>query len=375
MSHKLVHEEPIDSCRTIVQFILDHAGDDPQHSLIREALLQDLLWKLTFVGNSAKAVFMAQGLYYALPPNLRKIFSVENLGLSTLMTLPTHAKRHRNIGIITIIKPELQAVLTALGRERDSAADEGRGSFRYWFADVEREDRDPLSVVVTMVGYPRNVPCVIATNQILDLFSFDLLLIVGIAAGPKGKVELGDVVAADRIHDYEHVRSELVEKKVVEKPRPLFMNVPPNIYTDIVNYNDSEMSKHFNALLRSVPQQVLPYDKTRIGWKRKYVKRSDIRPRFHRGTITAGERLFADNGLKTLRDSADCRILAGDQEDSGFAQACEAKKLEWCVFRGIADHGDARKNDGWHFTASLAAAAAAVSFLKHAYHRPSEQWF
>jgi nucleoside phosphorylase len=86
--------------------------------------------------------------------------------------------------------------------------------------------------------------------------------------------------------------------------------------------------------------------------------------------MAAGERLIADGSLAEMR-TWDGRILAGDQEDSGFAQACDFNKTAWCVFRGISDHGDPLKNKNWHFAAALTAAATAYAFIEQAY-RPAE---
>jgi nucleoside phosphorylase len=309
-------------------------------------------------------------MYYSLPAGIRSLFSAESLGLRELAGLPTHKKLHKNVGIVTIIKPELDAVLLGLGRGVQDPEDERRGPFRYWYDEIERPEKPPLSVVVTMVGRARNVPCAIAVNQLLNLFTFDLLMLVGIAAGPKGEVKLGDVVAAERVYDYEHVRSELIKEKIIEKQRPLFVDIPDNIQNDLAIYNDQLMKVLFNHLLKSVSKKKLPYRK--VNRRRVPYSLSELKSSFHRGTVTAGERLFADGRLKEMVTNFDQRIRAGDQEDSGFAQVCKANNVQWCVFRGIADYGDPRKNDGWHVTASIAAASASLTFLKYTYQLPSD---
>ena len=91
----------------------------------------------------------------------------------------------------------------------------------------------------------------------------------------------------------------------------------------------------------------------------------DFVPSLHnRATIAAGEKLFADGSLRRMCKSADQRIRAGDQEDSGFAQAAGSKTINWCIFRGICDYGDPGKGKHWQRIAALAAASAAVTFLK-----------
>jgi nucleoside phosphorylase len=184
---------------------------------------------------------------------------------------------------------------------------------------------------------------------------------IGIAAGPHDKVKLGDVVAANWVYDYEHVRREIIEGKRVERARPFHLSVPKNIGADLGLYEESWMRNRLASVLRNFDEYELP------------LPPAEINPKWHVGTIAAGEKLFADGSLNDLRLKYDDEIRAGDQEDSGFAQACVFREVPWCIFRGIADYGDATKNKVWHPTASLAAASAAYTFLQHAYRLPSAE--
>lgn len=110
-------------------------------------------------------------------------------------------------------------------------------------------------------------------------------------------------------------------------------------------------------------------------WGRKIVKphrHNAAKAQVTRGTILAGERLFADGSLKKMLVDVDNRIRAGDQEDSGFGQACDDFEIDWQVFRGISDYGNPRKHKLWQEFAALSAAAALASFLKHTYRAPSD---
>jgi nucleoside phosphorylase len=188
------------------------------------------------------------------------------------------------------------------------------------------------------------------------------MMLIGIAAGPQEKVTLGDVVAANWVYDYEHVRREKNKGKKIEKPRPFHIPVPKNISADLELYEEAWLKNRLQSVLAQVDAYTLP------------VPPAEINPRFHVGTIAAGEKLFADNSLDELRSKYDDEIRAGDQEDSGFAQACDFRDIPWCIFRGISDYGDATKNKEWHSTASLAAASAAYAFLQHAFRVHSERF-
>jgi nucleoside phosphorylase len=109
-----------------------------------------------------------------------------------------------------------------------------------------------------MVGYPRNVPCAIAVETLLNSYSVDLMMLVGIAAGPRDKVTLGDVVAANWVYDYEHVRRELAKGKKVEKPRPFHIPVPKHISADLGEFEESWFKNRLDLVLKDVDAYTLP---------------------------------------------------------------------------------------------------------------------
>jgi len=353
------NEDLAESCRSMVHFVGKHADDDDQS--VRDALLRDLCWKAQRVDPFDRAKVLAEVGYELLPRAVRSTFSSGRMRMDELRALRSGHKRKKDIGIVTALGKEMRMLLLALGRPDGlDREDERIGNFNYWYADVDRGGRPKLSVVTTMVGRPRNVPCAIAVDHLLRTFDVDLMLMVGIAAGPKDKVKLGDVVYGEGVYDYEHKRLELrdiigkVLRKKVELPRPLWIDIEDVVRFALQRFEGKPMAETFAALLREIDSAQLPA--TEVG-----------QPSVRNGTIGAGEKLIADGSLPRMRKIVDERIRAVDQEDSGFAQACKANGMPWCVFRGICDYGDPGKGDKWHAVASLAASVAAVSFLRTAW--------
>jgi nucleoside phosphorylase len=270
--------------------------------------------------------------------------------------LRSHERTHRNIALVSVIRPELKAVLFTLGRDPNDENHVSYGPFRYWTGNIQGTGGSMLSYVLTMVGEPRNVPCAIAVQNLLANYSVDLLVLIGVAAGPHYKVNLGDPVAINSVYDYEHVRAELVEGQSIEKPRPEWFRLETSIRNDVAYFDGEGSSEKFTKLLLSVPPDWIP----------EGITVQSISPTYRKGTCAAGERLFADGALDQMW-KYDERIIAGDMEDSGFAQVCEFYKLPWVIFRGIADFGDPHKNSKWHLLSSLSAASAAMTFLSRAY--------
>lgn len=176
------------------------------------------------------------------------------------------------------------------------------------------------------------------------------------AGGPKSKVKLGDIVFAKQVYDYEHVRAEISEGRKIEKQRPLYIPAPQSVRQDLERYDHTHTQDRVRLAIGRLSPDKVPT--------------KGLSPQFHPATIAAGERLFADGSLEELRNW-DETIRAGDQEDSGFAQACDFQSIPWVVLRGIADYGDPQKtkdkDKGWQFTASLTAACAGHTFLERAY--------
>lgn len=358
------HENALDSCRSILLIMREYRTTDkthPNNPLIQEALLEDLCEKSKGVPTSERAFFLTEGLYYRAPERIRELFQEEVFAADKLATLLSHTKQAANVGLITVIRPELQALSFGLGRDLDAQDFTSHGPFRYWSGKIPRHSREDFTYVLTMVGKPRNVHCALAVQNLLENYAVDLIVLIGIAAGPKSKVALGDAVPVEHVLDYEHVRSELDGDKIVEKWRPELPDIDQNIQNDLAFIDENRFAANFRDCLHRIPDAWLPPGK----------KRDDIHPSVKRGTSVAGERLFADGRLEEMVTMRDDRIRAGDQEDSGFAQACEFHRKKWIIFRGIADYGDPAKQDGWHPVASLSAACAALDFLTYAYRSPS----
>ncbi len=362
---KIKKENVIDGSKTILKFMNLYNGDSEEHELIRKALFEDLYGKLSEVNEIKRSLLLNPGLKLILPKNIRDMFKDEKVENFNMAFLLNKLKEHKNIAVVTALKKELDGVLFALNLPKDSPPGMDSKVFRYWFSDIDRENRDSLSVVVTMIGDSRNVPAAIAVEHLLNHFTVDLMIFIGIAAGPKDKVKIGDVVVSDRVLDYEHVRSELIMSKIIEKPRPLYLEISSRIKNDLSTFDVKIMHSLFNELKNRLSEKDFP-NEINIG---------SFVPSFHRGTLIAGERLFADGKISEFKKSIDERIRACDQEDSGFAQACKFRDIEWCVFRGISDYGDPQKKKDMHFLASISAASAAVTFLKNFYRLPNKNDF
>ena len=354
-----IDEKKFDSCKALTYFIQEYFNKNIPNDDVNESIIRDLIWKMKNLNPLEKAIIMANSWFNLLPLKIQESFPDLNINFDERTLVKSYKKKHYDIGIVTILKCELEAILSALGGGDINNEDLISDDFRYWFSEIKRYGKKSLSSVTTIVGEPLNLPCSIAVEHLLNDFDIDLLVLVGIAAGPKNKVKLGHVVCSERVFDYEHVRLE--KKKLlgiptlleVKHPRPLYIDVSKKVRNAIQLFDENLMCSYFQELLNKTERRLLP-----LGLKENF------KPKFHKGTIAAGEKLLADGSLLKYIKSTDQRIRAGDQEDSGFAQVARFKNIDWCIFRGICDYGDHSKNDNWHYISSLAAASTCVTFLK-----------
>lgn len=378
-------ETASDSCRTIARLLLKERGSEDPDDEKCLAMLGDLCAKAEGIHDRSRAVALCQGFYAVLPAAIRSSLPITMKTIIGLDALPAVGRQHRDIGIVTVIPIEREAVLCALGLQRTLEADAESRRYRYWNTEIERPGRSPLSVVVTMVGEPRNVPCALAVEHMLNQYDVDLLVLVGICAGPRSKTRIGDVVVGHRILDYEHVRSErrpargrrgLAKHRAAtrprgtrppeEKPRPLSLEVPQYMMGNLSHMSADVVRRVFQERRRAWGDIAVP-----SGFEEEQA------PRLNPGTIASGERLLADGRLEEMRVSHDDRIRGGTQDDSGFAQACNVNGKGWIVFRGVSDYGEFDKpsDDEWQPLGALSAACAAVAFLARTYHCPRDSSF
>jgi nucleoside phosphorylase len=347
-----------EDCRAILHF-LKESPQAKSVELIKRALTQDLCWRIPKVRVAERAVILAEAWHQLLPDDIRAVFPASSLGIEELSQATRQQKERRDVGIVTVIGPELLAVLRAMGRLANDRPDQKSGSFSYWFGKVERVNDVPLSIVVTVVAEPRNVPAALAVAQLLRDFDVGLLLLTGICAGVRGKVGLGDVVWARVVYDYEGARLERTGPWPFwffrRRARPREWNAPKRVLVAMQQYDPPNMHRLWKQLMQDLRSEDLPED-----WSSRV-------PSMHSGTIAVGEKLIADGSLRRMFRRVDQEIRAGAMEDSGFAQAAEAYGVPWCIFRGVSDHADPLKGDKWRNASAVAAAAAAIIFLR-------EQW-
>jgi nucleoside phosphorylase len=273
-----------------------------------------------------------------------------------------------------LLKVLVYAAKIALGiGQKDAPVNIVRG-YRYWETDLLNQIRDePFNIVLTMVGHDRRVNCANACRTLFDNYEVGLCVLLGIAAGPQEKVDLGDVVVGEAVWDYEPMRLE----KAGPRKRPDTFNIDKKLGRDIQYFDPDDTGwvdffREKFAILKRRAKVPLEIDE-------------DWKPKFHSNIILSGDKLVADDSLEKKRNEYHEGMRALEMEASGFAPTCEECDVLWLVFRGISDFGNPETKDRkdpvtgsqkvWQKTAALSAATALVSFIQHEYRRDQEKPF
>jgi adenosylhomocysteine nucleosidase len=256
--------------------------------------------------------------------------------------LPT-TRREVDVVILAVKPVELTACLAAFEVPEDSMPSTlGTSGLCAWFAD-----RDGLRYAIAMVGTAGNVESALVLGGLRETLSTSCAVLVGMAAGVRGDVNLGDVVVAEQVVAYEFAR--MVEGGAIYQPR--FYNVQERRIRNATQIH--RVRPNWSEGVRVGASHLSTLDL----WPEDEEERLDSwLPHVHRAAILAGGRLIEDGSLPAFARDIHGRARAAEMEGAGFAAACDEASWPWFVVRGIADYGEPRRRKHWQLPATYGAA-------------------
>ena len=290
--------------------------------------------------------------------------------------------RKVDIAILTVIPQELTAVKAALNIHdipvNRSKTKDSQTIYLHGELFSERTKKT-YSLALGCIGNAGNYNSSQATTEVIQTYNPQLVILVGIAAGIKGKAKLGEVVFSERIVGYESASlRQLNDGTKVEQPRPDMPSVPNGIFQDVTFYLATDKDRLSNN------KQRLKASFLRTGGdfpvlcvdEQSHVQKEDIIDEIELDVcaIASGEKLLKDPSiLENIRDNQHGRVKVGEMEAIGLATACQRMRRDWLVIRGISDFGDAYKSDVFHPLASQTAATVLADFIQYGLEREYSQ--
>ncbi|NNC03211.1 NACHT domain-containing protein [Corallococcus exiguus] len=270
-----------------------------------------------------------------------------------------------DIAILTVIPPELEAARRALRLPKSPHKTES--GTNYWIGKTRsRRTSLEMSVVLGCIASAGNYDSAAATMEVLQLYKPRIIFLMGIAAGIRGKIKIGEVILSERIVAYEG--AELLAGGSIV-PRPEIVRTDHSIEQDVASYFSQPNTGRINRIFRRIGGAPITPPPEELNEYNANVAQS---PNIKTSTVASGEKLLRDPlKLITLRKTHHGKIQAGEMEAAGFFNACRRAKVPWLVVRGISDFGDSLKNDHFHELASKSAAAALADFIAEGVSFPS----
>ena len=261
---------------------------------------------------------------------------------------------------LTALPVELEALLRTLGLAQSPAQKLSSGT-NCWLGELEsRRTGRPFRFAIGCIGTAGNMQAAAMTAELISCFHPRLVIMVGIAAGIRGKCRLGEVVLSERVISYEPAAEVLdTQGQPGQQARPETFLLPYPIQQDAVAYvcMAEALEKRLTTALKALGVELPRGDPDFVA----------PGPLARLATIASGEKLLRNpEKLAGLRGSLHGRIEAGEMEAAGVATACFRASTHFLIVRGISDFGDGDKDDRFHLAASAGAAIVAVDFAREA---------
>ena len=240
--------------------------------------------------------------------------------------------------IITALEDERNAVLFQLPNNKKI---QDNGFPTYYRATLKTDtgiNQENRRVAVTALAAMGNISAAVRTTRCIQALKPHYVLIVGIAGGVEGEVNLGDVVVSNQVIYYEHAK----ETPSGSEPRVREGTVDPLLLDRASNY-DTEWR---NLIRAERPTEV----------------KSAETPEVHFGLIASGEKVIADSDRTNALRRLYPKLCAIEMESYGAAAAAAESDFRprFIAIQGISDYADAQKNDVWREYAADSAAAFTV---------------
>lgn len=353
-------ESAEDACRTLVhllharreQWESEDVTPDGTGDMKRSLLMADYASKAPRLPEEYKALLdrmVVEGFLPADPSApLRR------------MPAPVAEKVRADVGVVTVIREELDAALAVFGLD-GTVFETSEDGQRFYVTEIANGNQPArrLTVVVTAAGQAGQVRVGRPVHALVERFAPQAVFLLGTAAGVRGKVELGDVVVSDRVLYYEPGR---YAEPDVWQPRPETEHGRHPFGYGLFYYDPrrSDFPARAADFVSCLPAHLRP----------------DPPPPAHgpevhtaHATIATGEQVLRDGmSLPQLRERHDETIRAADMESYGFVKAVGDRR--WLIFRGISDFGDSHQFPEWKFLSSAFAALCLQDFLRTGYEPP-----
>ncbi|MCY4059527.1 MAG: hypothetical protein OXG44_16175, partial [Gammaproteobacteria bacterium] len=236
-----------------------------------------------------------------------------------------------DVGIVVAL-PEEFDYLTELLPPADSI--EFEGSYFY------RLELPPVSVICCLAGQMGTLPAMSAADRLLKFSDVSVLVLLGLAGAIDSGVEIGDVVVADEVNEFQassKAESTMDGYEVQYSGRHWSLE-----------FAIKESIRHFQY---SCPggfakwQTQIAEDFNEIMAKSDDDSVCSLPAKLHLGPIASGNVVAASTAFLNEIRRINRKFVAIDMEAAGVTYAASERvhPVQWLVVRGVSDRGDEQK--------------------------------
>ncbi len=242
-------------------------------------------------------------------------------------------------------------IITALPEERDAILHQLEdfdpvqvGESPIYYTCTLPANGGECRVAVTQLCKIGNVEASIHTTRAIEELNPACVLMVGIAAGIKGRVDIGDVIVSTQVLYYEQAK----QTPMGPEHRPISILADSLLLHSAQNYNDTSWC---SLITKGVPRR----------------GKADL-PKVHFGPFAVGDKVVADENYVGTLTTLHSKLIGIEMESYGTASAAAnaLTRPRFLAIRGISDFADEQKDDSYREYASNVAAAFTVGFLRSA---------
>lgn len=252
-----------------------------------------------------------------------------------------------DICILTALKrPELSAILNLPWNWVEHNISQDPTTYYKCQLTIDGRDIKIIAASAPRMGMPASAAL---SMKMITMFKPRFIIMAGIAAGIRGKVQLGDVIAADPSWDYGNGKRSLKDKV------PIFSAAPHQIGLD--------------AFVRKKLQQVSDNHIALNDIKRSWPTKCSAELTVHVGPLASGAAVLEDPLLTERIQDQHRKVLGVEMEAYGVfaaAQDAPAPQPKVVVLKSVCDFADEDKNDDYQDYASYTSASL-VKLLVESY--------
>jgi len=236
--------------------------------------------------------------------------------------------------LVALPEPELDYVLRTFS---SSWRQEGRDGILFNVGSMFIDDEE-ITVVAAVQNDMGMVPAAILATKTVGAWQPTLLAMVGVCAGVRGKVELGDIVIGQDLFDYGS--GKLAQGRLKPDYRPVSI--------------DESLCQLAVALARERDASAA----IRSEWPIAEAGKPTTDLRVHVGAMASGAAVVADDGVVAGVEEHKRSLLAVDMEAYGLARAAGSAIMsqKFLVVKGVQDFADEAKNDEFREYAAFVSA-------------------